>query len=182
MKGEAIRFLRSNTDAHTYYSTLHTFREHLLLRNYLVDRILDSITHDLREAYIPSLTPSPSPSPIPLPNIPRLVTTYSPHYTSLEHLLKKHWSLVQNDPSLYTLFPNPPQICYRKNPTLADSPGEGIPPWIPPPPIGQAPPIPITRPDSHMVRCTDKRCKVCPKAEGRRVLFSTVSNTLYTFK
>ena len=34
---------------------------------------------------------------------------------------------------------------------------------------------------SRMVRCTDKRCKVCPKAEGRRVLFSTVSNTPYTF-
>ena len=114
MKGEAIRFLRSNTDARTYYSTLHTFREHLLLRNYprdFVDRILDSITHDLREAYIPSL--SPSPSHTPLPNIPRLVTTYSPHY--------KHWSLVQNDPSLSTLLPNPPQICYRRNPTLADS-------------------------------------------------------------
>ena len=31
-----------------------------------------------------------------------------------------------------------------------------------------------------MVRCTDKRCKVCPKAEGMRVLFSTVSNTPYT--
>ena len=32
-----------------------------------------------------------------------------------------------------------------------------------------------------MVRCADKRCKVCPKTEGRRVLFSMVSNTPYTF-
>ena len=46
---------------------------------------------------------------------------------------------------------------------------------------GQLPPIPISRLGSRMVRCTDKRCKVCPKAEGRRVLFSTVSNTPYTF-
>ena len=30
VKGEAIRFLRSNTDAHTYYNTLRTFRNHLL--------------------------------------------------------------------------------------------------------------------------------------------------------
>ena len=32
-----------------------------------------------------------------------------------------------------------------------------------------------------MVRCTDKRCKVCPNAEGRRILFSAVSKTPYTF-
>ena len=31
-----------------------------------------------------------------------------------------------------------------------------------------------------MIIC-DKRCKVCPKFEGRRVLFSTVSKTPYTF-
>ena len=49
------------------------------------------------------------------------------------------------------------------------------------PPTGQVPPIPITRLDSCMVRCADKRCKVCPRTEGRRVLFSTVSNTPYTF-
>ena len=49
------------------------------------------------------------------------------------------------------------------------------------PPTGQVPPIPIPRLDSRIVRCADKRCKICPRAEGRRVLFSTVSNTPYTF-
>ena len=70
VKGEAIKFLRSNTDAHTYYSTLHKFREHLFLRNYpmdFIDRNLAGITHDLRASYIPSLPPSPSPSPSPSP-------------------------------------------------------------------------------------------------------------------
>ena len=53
VKGEAIRFLRSNTDAHTYYNTLHTFRNHLLNRKYpkdFVDRTLNNITHDLRHS------------------------------------------------------------------------------------------------------------------------------------
>ena len=184
MKGEAIRFLRSNTEAHTYYSTLHTFREHLLLRCYpkdFIDRNLAGITHDLRASYIPDLTPSPSPSPTPSPSIPRLVTTYSPHYTSLLHLLNKHWSIVQNDPSLSTLFPAHPQLCYRRNPTLADSLVKASLPGSHHPAKGQLPPIPISRLGSRMVRCTDKRCTVCPKAEGRRVLFSTVSNTPYTF-
>ena len=184
VNGEATRFLRSNTDAHTYYSTLHTFREHLLLRGYpkdFIDRNLGGITHDLRASYIPDLTPSPSPSPTPSPSIPRLVTTYSPHYTSLLHLLNKHWSIVQNDPSLSTLFPAHPQLCYRRNPTLADSLVKASLPGSHRPAKGQLPPIPISRLGSRMVRCTDKRCKVCPKAEGRRILFSTVSNTPYTF-
>ena len=189
VKGEAIRFLRSNTDAHTFYSTLHKFRGHLLLRKYprdFVNRILDGITHDLRTSYIPSLSPSPSPSPSPAPSpspttIPRLVTTYSPHYTRLLQLLKQHWSLVQNDPSLSALFPTPPQLCYRRNPTLADTLVKAALPGSNRPTRGQVPPIPITRLDSRMMRCADKRCKVCPRAEGRCVLFSTVSNTPYTF-
>ena len=117
MKGEAIRFLRSNTDAHTYYNTLRTFSKDF------VDRTLNNIMHDLRASYIPSLTPSPSPSPSPSPllTILRLVTTYSPHYTSLVHLLHKHWSLIRNDPSLSTIFPSLPQLSFRRNPTLADS-------------------------------------------------------------
>ena len=57
VKGEAIRILRSNTYAHTYYSTLHKFREHLLLRNYhrdFVDKILINITHNLRAPTSPT--------------------------------------------------------------------------------------------------------------------------------
>ena len=101
----------------------------------------------------PILTPSPS--------IPRFVTTYSPHYTSLLHLLNKHWSIVQNDPSLSTLFPAHPQLCYRRNPTLADSLVKASLPGSHRPAKGQVPPIPISRLGSRMVRCTDKRCKVC---------------------
>ena len=141
-----------------------------------IDRNLAGITHDSRASNNPDLTTSPSPTPSPI--IPRLVTTYSPHYTSLLQLLNKHWSIVQNDPSLSALFPVHPQLCYRRNPTLADSLVKASLPGSHRPTKGQVPPIPISRIGSRMVRCTDKRCKVFPKAEGRRVLFSTVSNTL----
>ena len=39
-----------------------------------------------------------------------------------------------------------------------------------------------TNTKARLTRCADKRCKICPRAEGRRVLFSTVSNTPYTFR
>ena len=175
VKGEAIR---SNTHAPTYHATLRKFRQHLL-RNYprdFVDRILGSITYNLRA---PSL--SPSPSLPPSPTIPRLVKKYSPHYTSLHTLLNKHWTLILEDPSLSSIFPAPPQFSFRKNPTLAASLVKVSLPGSHRPPTCQVPPIPITRIESRMIRCADKRCKVCPKAEGRHVLFSTVSETPYTF-
>ena len=99
VKGEAIRFLRSNTNAHTYYNTINTFRKHLLRRNYprrFVDSILRNITYDLRASYIPNLNPSPSPNPAS--NIPRLITTYSPYYSSLSRLINKYCSPIHNDP------------------------------------------------------------------------------------
>ena len=112
--------------------------------------------------------------------VPRLITAYSPYYTSLPALVRKHWSLIQNDPSLSTLFPTPPQLCFRKNATFADSLVKASLLGSSRPTPGQVPPIPINRLNSRIVRCGDKRCKVCPKFEGRCVLFSTVSKTPYT--
>ena len=85
------------------------------------------------------------------------------------------------DPSLSTIFPSLPQLSFQRNPTLADSLVRASVSGSRRPPTGQVPPIPIPRLDSRIVRCADKRCKICPRAEGRRVLFSTVSNTPYTF-
>ena len=144
VKGEAIRFLRSNTDEHTFYSIIHKFRDHLLLRNYpqdFVDRILHNITYDLRASYSPSLKPSPSPASDSI--VPRLITAHSPYYTSLPALVRKHWSLIQNDPSLSTLFPTPPQLCFRKNATFADSLVKASLLGSSRPTPGQVPPIPI---------------------------------------
>ena len=87
VKEEAIRFLRSNTNAPTFTNTICIFKKHLLHRKYpkdFIDRILNRITHDLRPNYIPTLNPSPNPSPSPSPRPPpRLITTYSPHYVHL---------------------------------------------------------------------------------------------------
>ena len=75
----------------------------------------------------------------------------------------------------------PPQLSFRKNPTLAASLVKASLPGSLRPPTCKVPPIPITRVESRMIRCADKRCKVCPKAEGRHVLFSTVSETPYVY-
>ena len=86
-----------------------------------------------------------------------------------------------NDPSLSLLFPSPPQLGYRRNPTLGDSLVRASLPGSSCPPTGQVPPIPINKLQPHMVKCTNGCCKMCPKAEGRCILFSMMSNTPYAF-
>ena len=95
-------------------------------------------------------------------------------------LINKHWSPIHNDPTLSTLFPTLPQLCFWRNSTIAGSLVKAALPGAARPPTGQVPPISIPRLDSRMVRCADKPYKVCPNAEGICVLFSAVSKTPYT--
>ena len=139
---------------------------------------LNRITHDLRPNYIPTLNPSHNPSPRHSPRPPpRLITTYSPHYV---HLLTKHWQLISEDPTLSTLFPSPPQVCYRGNPTLSCSLVRATLPG-PSPPQYKVVPITINAIVSRITKCTSPHCKACPNALGRCILYSTVSRTPYTF-
>ena len=107
MKGEAIRFLRSNTHAPTFTNIICIFKKHLLHRKYpkhFIDRILNRITHDLRPNYIPTLNPSPNPSPIPSPS-PR------PHYSLLSTLCSPHFTphqtLATHFRRSHSLYPLP---------------------------------------------------------------------------
>ena len=200
MKGEAIRFLRSNTHAPTFTNTIRIFKKYLLCTKHpkdFVNRILNEITHDLRPNYIPSLSPSPSlnpcpssnpnpsPSSNPSPSLnprppPRLITIYSPHYVHLNSLLTKYWHFISDDPSLSTLFPSPPQDCYRRNPTISSTLAKAALPGHPPPP-DETTPINIKAIKSRTHKCTNPHCKACPNALGKRILYSTVSRTPYTF-
>ena len=146
IKGEAIRFLRSNSDPENFKETISNFRKHLLRRKYpgrFVDKALSTITFSDRNKYIPSnppmcspntphssnptstTTPTTLPTTRPLHNTTnnirthtaRLITTYSPYYKSLYTLLTHAWHHIQKDPTLSLLFPSTPQICYKKNPS-----------------------------------------------------------------
>ena len=141
---------------------------------------LINIKHNLTASYILSLTHTPS--PIPLPNVPRLVTTYSPHYTSLLASQRKHWYLVQNDPLLSALFPTHPSSALEETPPLQTHLWRH--PSLDPtaPHKVRYPLFSIPRLDSRMVRCATKCYKVYPKAKGKDMsFFSMVSNTSYTF-
>ena len=105
---------------------------------------------------------------------------YSPHYVHLNSLLTKHWNLISDDPFLSTLFPSPPQVCYRRNPTLSSTLVKAALPGHPPPP-GETTPINIKTIKSRTHKCTNPHCKAYPNALGKRILYSTASRTPYTF-
>ena len=202
VKGEAIRFLRSNTHAPTFTATKKSLRHHLLSRGYpksFIDPILHSITYDLRPKYISSLSsynsdpspipnPSSSPTPIPTPNPsqhpPRLVTTYSPYLPHLQAFLTRHWHKITQNQELSSLFPAPPQVCYRRNPSSRDKivraalPGPLL-------PDHNELPLTLTPLHTHATPCTRaphiRPCTVCPKLLHRNSLPSAASKTTYTF-
>ena len=118
VKGEAIRFLRSNSSQENFERTISTFRHHLLCRGYpkvFVDPLLSTVPYSLRNTY---LQPPPSPNPYPnlnpnlnsnlnpnlTPTTPRLITPYSPSLTYLYKTLTLYWDLIETDSAAQGLF------------------------------------------------------------------------------
>ena len=48
------------------------------------------------------------------------VTTYHPGVKSLKQILMQHWSLIQNQPLLKTIYKTPPIISYKRGKSLKD--------------------------------------------------------------
>ena len=123
----------------------------------------------------PSLNPCPSLYPRP----PLASSPSIPHTISIStHSSPNTGTLFSDDPFLSTLFPSPPQVCYRRNPTLSSTLVKAALPGHPPPP-GETTPINIKTIKSRTHKCTNPHCKACPNALGKRILYSSVQNTVY---
>lgn len=48
------------------------------------------------------------------------ITTYSVQHTSTRNLIRKHWHILNNDPVLFTVLPDMPQVIYRGASSLKD--------------------------------------------------------------
>ena len=54
-------------------------------------------------------------------NRPIFLITYNNNTKYIAHILRKHWSLIENDSKLQILWPEPPVVAYKENKTLKDS-------------------------------------------------------------
>lgn len=47
-------------------------------------------------------------------------TRYSKTAMKIKKIIKNNWAILQSDPSIKEVFPNPPSFCFRRAPTLRD--------------------------------------------------------------
>lgn len=117
IKGEAIRFIRTNTSETVYNSILCKVISHFRHRGYplhFIENSLKDIKYSNRASY---LTPSKKNLST---NTPRFFIQYSPHYSSISICLSQHWDIITKNKQLTKLFTSKPQVCYRKNPSIAN--------------------------------------------------------------
>ena len=117
IKGEAMRLLRTNSSETSFEECLMKFKQRLQARGYpktLVERSLSGVTFASRQS---ALTKKKHDNERLLP----FVTTYQPAVKNLKQILMEQWSLIQNQPSLKTIYKKPPIISYKRGKSLKDT-------------------------------------------------------------
>ena len=118
IKGEAIRLLRTNSSKKTFEESLFKFKQRLRSRGYpenIIERSLSGVTFASRQSALAQKTKKGHERLLPF------VTTYHPAVKNLKQILMEHWSLIQNQPLLKTIFEKPPIISYKKGKSLKDT-------------------------------------------------------------
>ena len=117
IKGEAIRLLRTNSSKTTFEESLVKFKQRLRARGYpkpIIERCLSGVNFASRPS---ALKQKKKDHERLLP----FVTTYHPGVRNLKEILMEHWSFIQNQPLLRTIYPKTPIISYKRGKSLKDT-------------------------------------------------------------
>ena len=154
IKGETKRFQRTNSEKPNYEQTIEQFKHHLISRGYPTHLITESILN----AQTTNSNPKPTQSTTPI----ILVTSLSNSTTSLNLKLRHHWDIIQNDPSLTTVFTDQPTVTFRKTKTISNTLVRAKLPDDPDKHLDYIP-TPAIRIPSRTPICGHWNCKTCPK-------------------
>ena len=119
IKGEAIRLLRTNSSEKNFQEAMCNFKTRLEARGYpksLIEKTLSEVSFAERQT---ALKKTNKKSKCKIPVMP-FVTTYHPGVKNLKQILMQHWSLIQNQPLLKTIYKTPPIISYKRGKSLKD--------------------------------------------------------------
>ena len=119
IRGECVRYVRTNTTRESYQATLHMFKQRLLKRGYpnaFIDKMVNSITYSHRHKYL-QCNQSPPPTCIP----PLFKCIPPPQYKLLKQIILQDYAQLQFiSPRFVTLRHPTLLICLvraRLNPT-----------------------------------------------------------------
>ena len=115
IKGELLRYLRTNSNEATFQTHREKHVENMKKRGYRQETIDESIRGIKFPDRLKTLASKPH-------GDERLTftTTYSPHLPThrLRRLLVKHWHLIEKSPLLSRLFPNRPTVAFRTHKSI----------------------------------------------------------------
>ena len=119
IKGESLRHLRLNSNPTNLKITLKHFEKKLIERGYSKAEIKIAIEEALKTPRKKALTTSKNRSDsqgTPL----TMVTLYHPSVGNLGSILRKHWSVINNDPEANQLFTRPPIVAFKRSRNISD--------------------------------------------------------------
>ena len=117
IKREAYILLRTNSSKRTFEESLVKFKQRLKACGYpenIIERSLSGVNFASRQS---ALTQKKKGHERILP----FVTTYHPAVKNLKRILMEHWSDIQKQPLLKTIFKNPPINSFKKGKSLKDT-------------------------------------------------------------
>ena len=116
IKGEAFRFLRTNSSETAFKTAVARFKTNLGERGYpetLVSTTLTEITFEGRKSALQQKRKENT-------RILPFVTQYRPSVPNLKHILMQNWHLIQQQPLLRRVFKDPPIVSYKRGRYLKD--------------------------------------------------------------
>ena len=113
---QALRYRRIICDNSKLHERLNHLLVALIHRGYKYDTILTAfnkaLEYNTQDELLSMQTTHKT------NNRPIFPITYNNNTKYIAHILRKHWTLIQNDPKLQIFWPEPPVVAYKKNKTL----------------------------------------------------------------
>ena len=176
VKGEAIRFLRANTEEKNFTIHIKDLKRHLSYRGYpntFTNDCLKDITYNKRPQYLIAPTIAKVVSITKSNNIPRFIITYSPYLNTLRKCLLQFW------PPSVSSFMERPQISYKKNKSISN--------YLVRAQLVSDPPsefstyhLPILLSVSRPRTCSDYECHTCKRIIQQITIQNTIQNKTYS--
>jgi hypothetical protein len=113
----ALRSVRAHTSEEEAKKDLGTLQNQFLSRGYPKNLINNAIQKALAHGRVNGRAPQTSNFSL----TPNLITTYHAGQPNFSKIFRKHYHIIESDPKLKELFPNPPGVTYRRAKNLKDS-------------------------------------------------------------
>ena len=113
---QILRYRRIISDGQRFRKRVERLRVSLLARGYRDSHILPAVDWASSWTQSQLLLPKEKNHISVLP----FDTPYDPNLHQLTHILRQHWSYINNDQLLSQLFPSPPMVAYQRHRNLKE--------------------------------------------------------------